>query len=88
MTHGRNYTFILNDYSELHSILADYKSDPNVKKSALEQLTIGLNDHTGQIGRKLFNESPPRVDAFSLCLQELKRCYEYALEWGVKMVNE
>jgi hypothetical protein len=43
---------------------------------------MGLNDKTGQIGRKLYREISPRVDTFTLCVGEIQSAYQLALTSG------
>jgi len=80
----KDYSFF--DYDNLYHIFAS-KSDAVMKKSAIEQLSILINDKSDKnsiSGRNLFREKKKGRDVFSLVINQL---LEFHSQSGAKGIN-
>jgi hypothetical protein len=82
-----DYSFF--DYNNLYSIFTT-SPDYALKKSAIEQLSILINDRSdnlGESGRKLFREKQNGKDIFSICVLELLMMHKLADKNGINKLH-
>jgi len=82
-----DYSFF--NYEKLYAI---FKNNPEItlKKSAIEQLSILINDRSdnlGVTGRRLFREDKKGEDVFSVAIQELLALNEIAMKRGINNLH-
>jgi hypothetical protein len=73
-----NYDFTSFDIVNITSILQNARSDYQLRKSSLEQLTLLLFDCDQKRGRALFQNKSNITDVFSFVLNELLTSYNTA----------
>ena len=82
-----DYSFF--NYENLYKIFTG-KSDCTFKKSAIEQLSILINDRSdslGVSGRKLFREKKTGVDVFSISIQEVIKLHQQTAHRGIDSLH-
>ena len=83
-SNGKN-DYSVFDYDNLYYIFIN-NAEWSLKKSAIEQLSILINDRTdslGVSGRKLFREKKKGYDVFSLCIQQILVLHSDAQDKGI-----
>ena len=83
-----NYDFTSFDIVNITSILQNVRSDYQLRKSSLEQLTLLLFDVTHKRGRALFTNESGVTDVFSFVLGELLTQYNTAKTYLGEKINE
>jgi len=73
-----NYDFTSFDIVNITSILQNARSDYQLRKSSLEQLTLLLFDCDQKRGKALFQNKANVTDVFSFVLSELLASYNTA----------
>lgn len=83
-----NYDFTSFDIVNITSILQNVRSDYQLRKSSLEQLTLLLFDVSHKRGRALFTNESGVTDVFSFVLGELLTQYNTVKTYSGEKVNE
>ena len=81
--------YSLFDYDNLYYIFTN-NPEWSLKKSAIEQLSILINDRTDSLGisgRRLFREKRKGYDVFSICIQQIFTLYSDAQSKGVNKLQ-
>jgi hypothetical protein len=77
------------DFDGIYSIF-NSKSEVSIKKSALEQLSLLINDRSDNStvsGRRLFREKAKNKDVFSIALKEILSLHKQSEEKGVNSLH-
>lgn len=77
------------DYDNMYSIFTN-KTESSFKKTAIENLSILINDRSDQLGssgRRLFREKKKGRDVFSLCIQDLLKIHAEACNYGMNELH-
>jgi hypothetical protein len=79
---SKDTSTLAQSYMDLHEILSSDNSTYVNRTSAIQQLTFGICDHSGQFGRKLFREIAPRKSTFTICIEQIISAYHLTLQVG------
>lgn len=81
--------YSLFDYDNLYYIFTN-NPEWNLKKSAIEQLSLLINDRTDSLGisgRRLFREKKKGYDVFSICIQQILLLHSDAQSKGINRLS-